>query len=200
MKKLLALAVIAALSGHGIPASAVEPGNAAPKFNLKNLDGDQISLESFRGKTVVLEWINHDCPFVKKHYESGNLPEMQKKFRERGVIWLAICSSAPGKQGHFTPEVWRERNRAVNFSATELLLDTDGAVGRAYRARTTPHMFIINPEGVVVYAGAIDNKPTADPADIPSSVNHVREALKEVLAGKPVSTPATRPYGCSVKY
>ncbi|MDZ4198942.1 MAG: thioredoxin family protein [Kiritimatiellia bacterium] len=193
---------LATLAVASLPAITLgaEVGQAAPAFTLSGLDGGTYSLESFRGKTVVLEWINHDCPFVKKHYESGNLPALQKEFAGKGVIWLAIGSSAPGKQGHFTSEVWKQRNEAVGFAAKALLLDPEGVAGRAYGARTTPHMFIINPEGLLVYAGALDDKPSANPKDIEGSVNYVRKALEEVLAGKPVSTPSTRAYGCSVKF
>ncbi len=184
----------------GLAVGAVEPGQTAPDFELPDLDGATHSLSSFRGKYVVLEWINHDCPFVKKHYETGRLPAVQKQLAEEGVVWLSICSSAPGKQGHFTVEQWRARMAAVDASPKAQLLDPDGRVGRQYGARTTPQMVVITPEGKVIYAGAIDNQRGLDRTIMDQATNYVVQALREARAGEPVSVTKTAPYGCTVKY
>ncbi len=184
----------------GLALAAVDPGQAAPDFELPDLDGDTHALSSFRGKYVVLEWTNYDCPFVKKHYETGRLPALQKQLAEEGVVWLSICSSAPGKQGHFTVPQWRERMAAVDASPKAVLLDPDGRVGRIYGARTTPQMVVINPEGEVIYAGAIDDQRGLDRTIMDQATNYVVQALREARAGEPVSVPQTAPYGCTVKY
>jgi len=182
------------------PAEVAKPGKAAPAFSLNDIEGQPHALEAYKGKYVVLEWTNYDCPFVKKHNETGNIPSMQKKLGEAGVVWLSICSSAPGKQGHFTREQWVERMAAVKAAPKAVLLDADGRVGRSYGAKNTPQLFVIDPAGVVIYAGAIDNQPGLDRAIMDKAVNYVAQALAEVQAGKPVSVPATAPYGCTVKY
>ena len=181
-------------------AAAVQPGKAAPAFTLKDIQGNTHALEAFKGSYVVLEWTNYDCPFVKKHYETGSLPALQKKMADAQVAWLSICSSAPGKQGHFTREQWLERMAAVKAAPKAVLLDPDGRVGRQYGAGNTPHLFVVNPEGVVIYMGAIDDQPGVDRTIMDKAVNYVSQALAEATAGKPVSVPATAPYGCSVKY
>jgi len=178
----------------------VAPDAEAPDFRLSDVNGAEITLASFRGKFVVLEWFNHDCPFVKKHYGSGNMPALQKKFADQGVIWLSICSSSPGKQGNYSAEKQAELAREKNSSATAVLLDPEGTVGRAYGAKTTPHMFVINPEGRVIYQGAIDSVASANPDDITGAENYVKGALESALAGQPVAKKVTAPYGCSVKY
>lgn len=184
-----------------VSASAdVESGAAAPAFTLTSIRGSQVSLADHAGKTVVLEWTNYDCPFVKKHYSSGNMQALQTEAAASGAVWISINSSAAGKQGHYTPEEWARKAEDQGVSAADILLDPDGSVGRAYGAKTTPHIFIIDASGKVVYQGAIDDKPTADPADIASSKNYVRQALGELAAGQPVSENATKAYGCSVKY
>jgi len=202
MKKILALASAAALFAALVPAAHAQPaiGKPAPEFTLKDTAGKEHSLSDFKGKTVVLEWVNHGCPFVKKHYGPGNMQKLQKAATDKGVVWLSICSSAPGKQGHMDAAAAAAKSKEVNANATAYLLDEDGTVGKAYNARTTPEMFVINPEGALVYMGAIDDKASVDPADIDSAVNHVTAALEEALAGKPVTVPTTKPYGCSVKY
>ncbi len=150
---------------------------------------------------MVLEWFNNDCPFVGKHYNSGNMQRLQKRYMEQGIVWLTVASSAPNKQGHIaTPQDGQQIIKTRDAHQTALLLDPDGTVGRQYGAKTTPHMFVINPEGVLIYAGAIDDKASADPADIAGATNYVERALTEAMAGKAVTTPETRPYGCSVKY
>jgi peroxiredoxin len=167
---------------------------------LPDTQGKSHSLAEYKGKYVVLEWFNPECPFVKKHYGSGNMQKLQQEFTDKGVVWLTIDSNAPGAEGNLTPE--QASNTITSWKAhqTAFLLDPDGKAGRAYGAKNTPHMFVISPEGKIVYEGAIDSKATPNPADIPSSTNYVKAALDEVMAGKPVSNPNTRPYGCSVKY
>lgn len=175
-------------------------GRTAPDFTLPNLDGEPVSLSDSRGQFVVLEWTNYDCPFVVKHYSTGNMQRLQNKYMEQGVAWLTICSSAPGKQGYFEPERWKELAADRNSTPTAILLDPAGDVGRAYRARTTPEMFVIDPEGVLLYMGAIDDNPSSRPEDVETAKNYVEAALDAAMAGEPVETAVTRPYGCSVKY
>ena len=194
----LALAAAVALP-RGAFADAVV-GQPAPAFTLTGTDGKPHALADYQGKYVVLEWINHDCPFVKKHYGSGNMQKLQKKYTEQGVVWLSVNSSAPGKQGNYPPEQANALTKEKNAAPTALLLDPDGTVGKAYGAKTTPHMYVIDPKGTLVYAGGIDDKPSTDPADIAAARNHVDQALGEALAGKPVTVASSTPYGCSVKY
>lgn len=184
------------------PAWAKNPevGKPAPAFSLTAIDGKSHNLSDFKGKYVVLEWTNYDCPFVRKHYGAGNMQALQKKWTEKGVIWLSVGSSAPGKQGHFEPDQWKARAAQSKATPTAILLDPTGQIGRRYVAQTTPHMFIINPAGYLIYQGAIDSKPSTESGDIPESINYVDQALTESLAGKAVSVPQTKPYGCSVKY
>lgn len=172
----------------------------APDFACNDTNGVEHTLSSYRGKIVVLEWLNHDCPFVKKHYGSGNMQKLQKVYTGRGVIWLSIISSAPGKQGFCTPDKANDLTRTKNAHPTAVLLDPLGTVGKKYGAKTTPHMFIINKEGILVYNGGIDNIRSTDPLDIDKATNYVAKALNELLAGKEVSTKTSTPYGCSVKY
>jgi peroxiredoxin len=196
---VLGLAGLMAMGQSPVAAQAVV-GQPAPAFSLPDSKGGTQSLGSFAGKLVVLEWVNPDCPFVKKHYGSGNMQKLQKAYTSRGVAWLTVNSSAPGKQGHLeaaTAEAFVEDKGA---SPTALLLDPQGKVGRAYGAKTTPHMFVIDASGKLIYNGAIDDNPSADPADVATATNYVRAALDEALSGKPVTTAATQPYGCSVKY
>ena len=175
-------------------------GSAAPDFSLADAKGKTHSLADYKGKYVVLEWFNPECPFVKKHYGGGHMQNLQKDFTTKGVAWLTIDSNAPGMEGNLSPEQAEKVASAWKTQQTALLLDPDGKVGRAYGAKNTPNMVIINPEGKIVYEGAIDSKATPNPADIPSSTNYVKVALDESMAGKPVSNPKTKPYGCSVKY
>ncbi len=148
----------------------------------------------------MLEWVNFGCPFVKKHYGSENMQKLQKEFVDKGVVWLSICSSAPGKQGNETPEAAKKGLAKFGSDASAYLVDQDGEVGKLYKARTTPQMFVVNPEGVLIYAGAIDDKPTPKPETVAGAKNFVKAALNEATSGKPVSVPSTKPYGCSVKY
>jgi peroxiredoxin len=195
---LLPLAALAlgAASAH----AAAVVGQPAPDFTLGDAKGARHALSSYKGKLVVLEWVNYDCPFVKKHYDSGNMQELQRAYSARGVVWLSINSSAPGKQGNFAPAAIQSMFAERKAASTAYLIDSDGTVGRAYGAKTTPHMFVIDAAGTLVYAGGIDDKPSTDQADVAGAKNYVRAALDETLAGKPVSTPTSTPYGCSVKY
>jgi peroxiredoxin len=175
-------------------------GSAAPDFSVADSKGKTHSLSQYKGKYVVLEWFNPECPFVKKHYGPGNMQKLQNEYTGKGVVWLSVDSSAPGAEGNLTPEQAEKKISEWKGKQTALLLDPEGKVGRAYGAKNTPHMFVINPEGKIVYEGAIDSKATPNPADIASSTNYVKVALDESLAGKPVSNANTKPYGCSVKY
>ncbi len=175
-------------------------GEAAKDFTLTDTKGTAYHLADLKGKYVVLEWFNHDCPFVKKQYDSGNMQQLQHDYTDKGVVWLSINSSAPGKQGQYSAKEADQLTQDKKASPTAVLLDPDGTVGRLYAAQTTPHMYIINPDGVLIYQGAIDDKPSADPADVATSKNYVRTALDEALAGSPITTPVTKSYGCSVKY
>jgi peroxiredoxin len=175
-------------------------GSAAPNFSLTDAKGKTHSVSEFKGKYVVLEWFNPECPFVKKHYGSGNMQKLQQEYTGKGVVWLSIDSSAPGTEGNLTGEQAEKIMTAWKTHQTDFLLDPEGKAGRAYGAKNTPHMFIINPEGKIVYEGAIDSKRTPNPADIPNSTNYVKVALDESMSGKPVTTANTQPYGCSVKY
>ncbi len=175
-------------------------GEPAPEFSLTGSDGKGHSLMDYRGKFVVLEWLNQDCPFVHKHYESGNMQRLQKTYTEQGVIWLSINSSAPGKEGHYSPEETSQLTQEKGAQPTAVLLDPEGNVGRQYTAQTTPHMFIIDPDGNLIYQGAIDDTPSTNIEDIAASRNFVDLALQAALAGLPVEFSATKSYGCSVKY
>src|SRR2546422_6451732 len=175
-------------------------GSAAPDFSLTDAKGKPHSLSAYKGKYVVLEWFNPECPFVKKHYGSGNMQKLQEEYTGKGVVWLTIDSSAPGTEGNLTPEQAQKKMTEWKTRQTALLLDPEGKAGRAYGAKNTPDMIIINPEGKIVYEGAIDSKATPYPSDIPNSTNYVKIALDESMAGKTVSTSSTKPYGCSVKY
>lgn len=180
-------------------SAAVENGQTAPGFTLSDMNGQSVSLADYAGKTVVLEWINPGCPFVRKFYDEQHMPAFQKAAAEMGVVWLAINSTSPSNGDYMTPEVTREWAGKHGFAAT-WLLDPEGTVGKAYGARTTPHMFIISPDGKVVYQGAIDSVRDAKPSSIDGATNYVMDALKALAAGKAVPDAQTRPYGCSVKY
>jgi AhpC/TSA family len=196
----LALAGTASLAHAATPGATASPGQPAPDFTLSGADGKALTLQSLRGKTVVLEWTNHLCPYVRKHYESGNMPGLQKDAAGQGVVWLQVISSAPGGQGHVDGPTALKVNAERQSRPAGTLLDPEGRVGRLYGAKTTPHMYIINAQGLLVYAGAIDSIASSRQDDIAKAEPYVRNALAEVLAGKPVSKPSTRPYGCGVKY
>lgn len=175
-------------------------GEAAPAFKLMDTKGKEHALADFKGKLVVLEWTNYDCPFVKKHYMSKNMQKLQAEYTAKGVVWLSICSSAEGKQGYNEPTKWNELIEKHGAKSSAVLLDVDGKVGHRYGAKTTPHMFVIDKEGVLRYAGAIDDIRSADPDDAAKAKNYVKAALDELMEGKEVTTKNSKPYGCSVKY
>jgi peroxiredoxin len=195
---LLGCALVLGASAASRAAATV--GEKAPDFSLADSRGQKRSLADLKGKYVVLEWVNYECPFVQKHYNTGNMQGLQKTYTGKGVVWLAINSSAPGKQGNFTPAEIEARSKQHNAGFSAYLIDSDGTVGRAYGAKTTPHMFLIDPSGTLLYAGGIDDTPSTEPADVKTARNFVRSALDETLAGKPVSVSSSQPYGCSVKY
>lgn len=208
---LLSVAAMAALmpvTGLSLPAFAAETmaqadtlvGKPAPQFELKDINGKTHKLKDFKGKIVVLEWFNDGCPFVKKHYTSDNMQKLQREFTGRGVVWLSINSSAEGKQGSHSAAEYKKVLTDWKAEPTALLLDKDGHVGRMYGAKTTPDMYVIDKKGVLVYQGAIDDKPSADPADVASAKNFVKQALDELMGGKKVSVASEKSYGCSVKY
>jgi len=181
-----------------IAATAV--AEDAPAFTLTDTQGNEHSLSDFEGKVVVLEWFNRGCPFVKKHYSGGNMQSLQKTYTGKGVVWLTVISSTPGKQGHDSAEGHNKTAEEWKMEPTAILMDEDGTVGKAYGAKTTPHMYVINEEGEIVYQGAIDDKRSTNPDHIPDSTNYVRQALDAVLADEEVEVTRTNPYGCSVKY
>jgi len=172
----------------------------APDFKLTGIDGKTYSLGDYKGKYVVLEWNNFECPFVKKFYGSGSMQTLQKEYTEKGVVWFTICSSAEGKQGYYDADALKSMTTDLKLSSTAYLRDPDGKVGKRYGAKTTPHMFVINPEGVLVYVGAIDDKPSTNPEDIAGAQNYVTASLNLAMAGKPIEVKSTASYGCSVKY
>ena len=188
------------LGTTGASASTPSVGSAAPEFTLPDAAGANVSLDEYKGKYVVLEWTNPGCPFVRKHYDSGNMQKLQAEYTKKGVVWLAVDSSAPGAQGYLKGEDATKAKEGDYKSVSRLLLDPDGKVGHLYGATNTPDMVIINPEGKVVYTGAIDSVPSADKSDIAKATNYVATGLDEALAGKPIGKAVSKPYGCSVKY
>jgi peroxiredoxin len=194
------LVALALLHTAAVFADAV-PGKPAPAFDVVDASGKTHKLEDYKGKWLVLEWFNKDCPYVKKHYGSGNMQSLQEKYTGRDVQWLTVISSAKGKQGYLEPEEAKAVAKEHKLAASaDFLLDASGEMGKAYGAKTTPHMYVINPEGEVVYAGAIDDNDSANPSVIATSQNYVMAALDAALEGKTINTTATRPYGCTVKY
>jgi hypothetical protein len=183
-----------------VAAHAAEIGQPAPAFTVKNLKGELVSLADLKGRIVVLEWVNFDCPFVKKHYASGNMPSLQENYTSKDVVWLTINSAAEGKQGYHEPSKMAEVATAQGNKASHFLMDTDGKAGKAYDAKVTPHMFIINQEGKLVYDGAIDSKATTSADDVATADKLFVNALEAVLAGKEVTDAKNKPYGCGVKY
>ncbi len=213
MNRLTRKILFGALVVMGIAAvaSAQEPAKEAtmatiaidqpaPDFALKDVDGKDVKLSQFKGKTVVLEWVNFDCPFVRKHYSEGNMQKLQGTYTKKDVVWLSICSSAPGKQGHFPIADLKKRITTEKAVPTAYLVDENGATGKLYGAKTTPHMFVIDSKGILRYAGAIDDLPSTKPSDIEKSTNYVSTALDALMAGKSVAVKSSTPYGCSVKY
>src|SRR4051812_4070857 len=201
MKTKLLVSLLSCVASTALfAADSPAVGTTAPDFSATDSKGKAHSVSQYKGKYVVLEWFNPECPFVKKHYGSGNMQKLQQEYTSKGVVWLTIDSSAEGLEGYLAPEQAEKIRSSWTTHQSALLLDSDGKVGQLYGAKNTPDMVIINPEGKIVYEGAIDSKATPNPADIPNSTNYVKVALDETMSGKPVSTPTSRPYGCSVKY
>ena len=200
------LAGLATVAARGILASpawaagVAKVSETAPAFTTTATNGRSVSLADLREKIVILEWTNHDCPYVRKHYDSGNMQTLQKEITAQGVVWLTLISSSPGTQGYVSPKEADELTASRKANPTAVLLDPTGAVGKAYGATNTPHMYIVDKAGLLVYAGAIDDRPTTRRADIQGAHNYVRAALEDVAAGRAVKTPVTRAYGCTVKY
>lgn len=200
MKKLLTVVAFSSWMFASLLVAAPSVGEAAPDLSLVGSDGETYSLSDFRGKHVVLEWLNHDCPFVRKFYSVGKMQAWQKEVTEAGDIWLVINSSAPGEQGHLTAEAANAVSKEKKAAHTALLLDHDGVVGKAYDAKVTPHMYVINADGILVYNGAIDSIRSANAADIDKAEPYVINALDASRNGEPVNPAVTRPYGCGIKY
>jgi peroxiredoxin len=198
------LAGAAAIVGFGVagaaPGMQAKIGAPAPSFSLTDSSGKTVSLADFKGKTVVLEWTNHDCPYVRKHYGGNNMQALQKKWTGQGVVWLTLISSEPGSQGFVTAEQANKLTTDRGAAPTAVLFDTKGNVGHSYGAQTTPHMYVITGEGTLVYMGGIDDKASTRLEDLKTARNFVDAALGEVAEGKPVSVTTSRPYGCSIKY
>jgi hypothetical protein len=184
----------------GMAQAAAVVGQPAPEFAVRDASGQEVKLSQFRGKHVVLEWMNPGCPFVRKHYESGNMPAIQKEAMAKGVVWLSVYSTDDDSWGYTKPAKLQEWLRGRQATPTAVLMDGKGLVGKAYGARTTPHIFVVSPTGVLLYAGGIDSIASTDKDDIPKATNYVRQALGESLGGKPVSVASSRPYGCMIKY
>jgi AhpC/TSA family len=202
MKRSILFTMLVAFVLCGLPLLnlAARVGDAAPEFTASASNGKTYRLSDYRGKYVVLEWHNNGCPYVGKHYNSGNMQRLQKEWTSRGVVWFTILSSAPGKQGYVTANEENDYLAKMHALPTAALLDPTGEIGHLYEAKTSPQMVVIDPQGVEIYSGAIDDKPTTDLQDVPNAMNYVSLALEQAMAGKQVQTPVTRPYGCSVKY
>ena len=198
MKTLWISALLAALSSTASAVATV--GQPAPSFTVQDTAGKPVSLADYKGKTVVLEWVNPGCPYVQKHYSSANMQGTQKAAAAQGVVWLSVNSTAPEHSDYQAPAAMAQWMQQQKAAASATLMDAEGKLGRAYGARTTPHLYIVDGSGTLVYAGGIDNKPSANPADVATATNHVKVALGELQAGKAISQATTRPYGCSVKY
>ena len=197
---VLSLGLVLLLFGTALLVAEPLVAEKAPDFTLTDTNGVSHTLSDYQGRYVVLEWVNYDCPFVRKHYKSGNMQDLQKEYTQREVVWLSICSSAEGKQGQFSNAEIKNRMNEFDASPTHYLNDLDGFVGRLYQAKTTPHMFIINPEGILVYQGAIDNHPFFWEKGLFDATNYIREALDYAMNGQSVAVTNTKSYGCSVKY
>jgi alkyl hydroperoxide reductase subunit AhpC len=196
----LYLMIVVLLFAAPLLLSAAKVGDAAPEFTATASNGKTVHLSDYRGKYVVLEWHNNGCPYVRKHYNSGNMQRLQKQWTARGVVWFTILSSAPGKQGYMAANEENDYLTKMQAAPTAALLDPSGEIGHLYDAKTSPQMVVINPQGVVIYDGAIDDKPTTELKDVTDATNYVTRALEQAIAGKQVEMAATRPYGCSVKY
>ena len=197
---IITKSTIALLVAAGTALAAPQVGQPAPEFTLTDSNGKAHKLSDFKGKFVVLEWLNHGCPFVIKHYESGNMQKLQKEYTGKDVVWLSIASSAPGKQGHMSPEETNKTKADKGSAATAVLRDEDGTVGKLYDAKVTPELYVVDPEGTLIYMGAIDDMKSTDTADVAGAKNYIKQALDEAMAGKLVSEPSTSAYGCGIKY
>ena len=201
MRKRLAAFTVIGFALIALPLGwAARVGDPAPDFTATDTNGKVHKLSEYQGKFVVLEWTNRGCPYTQKHYNSGNMQRLQREWTSRGVVWLTVISSAPGKQGYVTASEENAYLKQASAAPTAVLLDPAGTLGHLYDAKTTPHIFIINPKGALIYNGAIDDRPTTDLSDVNGAKNYVSLALEEATSGKPVSNPTSRPYGCSVKY
>lgn len=200
MQVVKAVAMVGALAAASAAQANAELNKPAPAFSAAGANGKPLTLDAYKGKTVVLEWTNHECPFVAKHYESGNIPNLQKDAAGSGVVWLQVVSSAPGKQGYVDGATAQKLNGTRKAAPAGTVLDPEGKIGKLYGAQTTPHLFIVNADGQLVYKGGIDSIPSSNQADLPKAENFVVSALKAIEAGKPIEKPNTKPYGCSVKY
>jgi hypothetical protein len=200
MKTMRSVAIAAGLAMVCASALALKPGEQAPDFKGIDSNGKVQTLAQYRGKYVVLEWANKGCPFEQKHYKSGNMERLQREWTAKGVVWLSVISSAPGQDGYVTPPEENEYLRTMKAAPSAAILDPSGSIGRLYNAKTTPDMFVIDPQGRLVYEGAIDDQPTPDPASLKDAKNYVSAALEASMAGRPVEVAVTRSYGCSVKY
>ncbi len=203
MKSLSCLAGVAALAIALLPVAACAQavvGSPAPEFTATDSHGQTHSLSEYRGKFVVLEWHNHDCPYTKKHYASGNMQSLQMEWTAKGVVWFTVISSAPGQQGYVTDAEENAYLEQMHAAPTAVLMDPEGKLGHLFSAKTTPEMYVIDPEGKLIYEGAIDDHATPDVSDIKGADNYLNDALMEAMAGKPVAHAYTRSYGCSVKY
>ncbi len=201
MNKILSLVASATLALSATAAqAAVTIGQTAPDFSVADVAGKELKLSDLKGKVVVLEWTNHGCPFVVKHYKSGNMQKVQADAKAKGAVWISINSSAKGKQGYTDSKQALDIAKEQKSVADHIVLDPSGAIGKSYEAKTTPHMFVIGKDGKIGYMGAIDDKPSADTADIKGAKNYVTAAVAELIDGKAVTLANTKPYGCGVKY
>lgn len=200
MKRIWFGLLIAVFAVFAPVARALPPGSTAPDFTGTDSNGAKHTLAEYRGKYVVLEWANRGCPYEQKHYLSGNMESLQKEWTSKGVVWLSVLSDPPGAQGYVTPAEENDYLKNMNAAPTAALLDPSGTIGRLYDARTTPHVFVIDPNGKLIYQGALDNQPTPDPASLKGADNYLSDALTASMAGKPVPMAVTKPYGCSVHY
>ena len=201
-RALLILSVILTVSmiGAGACADEIKAGKAAPDFTFTDIEGTTAKLSDFRGKYVVIEWFNHGCPFTEKHYKSDKMQDLQRKYTEEGVVWIAVNSTNEGHANYQDAAMTRKEAEAYGTSATYIVLDHSGKIGKLYGAKTTPDIFIVDPQGKLIYTGAADSINSTDTDDIPKAENYLDLALTEAMAGKPVATPETKPYGCGVKY
>ncbi len=196
----LAVTALALISGAALAQGAAKPGAPAPAFSVVDVDGKTQKLSDYAGKTVILEWTNHDCPYVRKHYNSATMQTLQKDMAKEGIVWLSVISSPAGEQGHVDAAKAKELSKSRDAAPASILLDPKSTLARAYGAQTTPHMYIIDPKGTLAYAGAIDDKPSSSASSLSGAKSYVRQAVAELKAGKTVSQPATKAYGCVVKY